>query len=42
MPSPTWQAVFSSIGAIAVGITALLRLAGMTAADWSARGPERV
>ena len=29
MPSPTWQAVFSVIGAIAVGITAFVRVAGM-------------
>ena len=42
MPSPVWQSVFSTIGAVAVGITAFLRLAGMTTVDWSTRGPERV
>ncbi|ABS69243.1 hypothetical protein V5F34_10480 [Xanthobacter autotrophicus] len=31
MPSETWQIVFSIIGAIAVGITTLLRVAGMAA-----------
>ncbi len=30
MPSETWQTVFSVIGAIAIGITALTRLATMT------------
>ena len=34
MPSETWQLVFAIIGAIAVGVTALLRLAG-----WAAAGP---
>jgi len=28
MPSPTWQIIFSIIGAIAVGITALVRISG--------------
>lgn len=31
MPSPTWQTVFSVIGAIAVGITAFVRVTGMAA-----------
>lgn len=29
MPSETWQIIFSVIGAVAVGITAFLRVAGM-------------
>ncbi|WP_413204987.1 hypothetical protein [Rhodospirillum sp. A1_3_36] len=29
MPSETWQVIFSVVGAIAVGITAFLRVAGM-------------
>ena len=33
MPSETWQLVFAIIGAIAVGVTAFLRLAGWAAAD---------
>ncbi|TPM89653.1 MULTISPECIES: hypothetical protein [unclassified Mesorhizobium] len=37
MPSETWQVVFSVIGAIAVGVTAYLRVAGMVAADQSGR-----
>lgn len=31
MPSETWQIVFSVVGAVAVGITAFLRVAGMAA-----------
>lgn len=31
MPSETWQLTFSVIGAIAVGVTAFLRVAGMAA-----------
>jgi hypothetical protein len=31
MSSPVWQMIFSVIGAIAVGITALLRISGMAA-----------
>jgi len=38
MPSETWQIVFSVIGAIAVGVTAFLRIAGMAAGDQSGRG----
>lgn len=41
MPSETWQIVFSAIGAIAVGITALLRIAGMAATGPSGRGMVR-
>ena len=37
MPSETWQIVFSIIGAIAVGITAFYRVAGMATADPSDR-----
>lgn len=33
MPSDGWQIAFSVLGAIAVGITAFLRVAGMAAAD---------
>ena len=35
MPSETWQIVFSVIGAIAVGVTAFLRVVGMAATDLS-------
>lgn len=31
MSSPIWQMIFSVIGAVAAGITALLRISGMTA-----------
>jgi hypothetical protein len=31
MPSPTWQMIFSVIGAIAVGVTALVSISGMAA-----------
>ena len=41
MPSETWQIVLSAIGAIAVGVTAFLRVAGMAAADQSGRGMVR-
>lgn len=37
MPSDAWQIAFSVIGAIAVGITAFVRVAGMAAAP----GPSR-
>ncbi|MFG1270631.1 hypothetical protein V5F40_22025 [Xanthobacter sp. DSM 14520] len=37
MPSETWQIVFSIIGAIAIGIATLLRIAGMAAAGPSSR-----
>lgn len=37
MPSGTWQIVFSIIGAIAIGIATLLRVAGMAAAGPSSR-----
>lgn len=37
MPSETWQIVFSVIGAIAVGVAAFLRVAGVAAADHSGR-----
>ncbi|PWB82383.1 MAG: hypothetical protein C3F11_12245 [Methylocystaceae bacterium] len=30
MPSPIWQMIFSFVGAAAVGITALIRIAGAT------------
>jgi hypothetical protein len=35
MPSETWQIIFSVIGAVAVGFTAFLRVAGMAAAPSS-------
>ena len=31
MPSETWQLIFSVVGAVAVGVTAFLRVAGMAA-----------
>ncbi|WP_457797057.1 hypothetical protein [Methylocystis sp. S23] len=30
MPSATWQMIFSLVGAVAVGVTALIRIAGAT------------
>jgi hypothetical protein len=30
MPSTTWQMIFSLVGAVAVGVTALIRIAGTT------------
>ena len=33
MWAETWQLIFSVIGAIAVGVTAFLRVAGMAATD---------
>lgn len=33
VPSETWQLIFAVIGAVAVGIAAFLRVAGMAAAD---------
>ena len=33
MPSEIWQLIFSVIGAVAVGVTAFLRVAGMAATD---------
>lgn len=33
MPGEAWQIVFAVIGAIAVGVTAFLRVADMTASD---------
>ncbi|WP_352639673.1 hypothetical protein [Mesorhizobium sp. M0674] len=42
MTSETWQIVFSVIGATAVvGVTAYLRVVGMTAADGSGRNVVR-
>ncbi|WP_026784618.1 hypothetical protein [Pleomorphomonas koreensis] len=41
MPSETWQIVFSIIGAVVVGITAFLRVAGMATAHHSGRGLAR-
>lgn len=41
MPSETWQVVFSVIGAIAVGVTAFIRVAGMAAASPSSQGMAR-
>ncbi|ESZ26071.1 hypothetical protein X733_29880 [Mesorhizobium sp. L2C067A000] len=42
MTSETWQVVFSVIGAtVVVGVTAYLRVVGMTAADGSGRNVVR-
>jgi hypothetical protein len=38
MPSDGWQVTFSVIGGIAVGVTAFVRVAGMTAPTGSS-GP---
>jgi hypothetical protein len=38
MPSETWQIVFSVIGAVAVGVTAFVRVAGMAGAGQPSRG----
>lgn len=38
MPSETWQLVFSVIGAIAVGITAFVRVTSMAAPGSSGQG----
>jgi hypothetical protein len=39
MPSEVWQVVFSLIGAITVGVTAFLRVAGMAGASLPLPGP---
>ena len=41
MPSPTWQTVFSVIGAIAVSVTAFIRFTGMTPPGPADRGMAR-
>ena len=41
MPSETWQIAFSVIGMIAVGATALVRIADMAAVGMSGRALER-
>ena len=41
MPSPTWQTVFSVIGAIAVSVTAFIRFTGMTPPGPTDRGMAR-
>ena len=41
MPSEAWQIVFSVIGAIAVGITALVRVTGMAATAQAGQGTMR-
>ena len=41
MPSETWQVVFSVIGAVAVGVTAFMRVAGMAATSPSSQGLAR-
>lgn len=41
MPSETWQLVFSVIGAIAVGVTAFVRVAGMAATSPTRQGTAR-
>lgn len=41
MPSETWQIVFSVIGAVAVGVTAFVRVAEMARTGPSSRGVAR-
>jgi hypothetical protein len=41
MPSETWQLVFSVIGAVAIGVTAFMRVAGMAATGPSGPNPAR-
>ncbi|WP_454629229.1 hypothetical protein [Bradyrhizobium cenepequi] len=41
MPSDTWQIVFSVVGAIAVGVTAFVRVTAMAAPEPSGRGVAR-
>ena len=41
MPSDTWQIIFSVIGAIAVGVTAFVRVTAMAAPGPSGRGLAR-
>ena len=41
MPSDTWQVIFSVVGAIAVGITAFVRVTSMAAPAPSGRGLAR-
>jgi hypothetical protein len=41
MPSPTWQAIFAVIGAIAVGVTAFFRFAGMATPGPAGQGMAR-
>ncbi|PWB88674.1 hypothetical protein [Methylosinus sporium] len=41
MPSATWQMFFSLVGAVAVGITALIRIAGATPPGWEETRPAR-
>jgi hypothetical protein len=41
MPSDTWQIAFSIVGAVAVGITALMRVAALTTAISSDQWPAR-
>ncbi|MCR4267035.1 hypothetical protein [Nitratireductor sp. ZSWI3] len=42
MPSETWQTVFSIIGAVAVGITAFVRLASMAAPGPAGQTPASI
>lgn len=42
MPSDTWQLIFSVVGAVAVGVTVFLRVAGMAATDQADGGVARV
>ena len=41
MPSETWQIAFSVVGAIAVGVTAFLRISAMAAPEPSGQGMAR-
>jgi hypothetical protein len=41
MPSPTWQMIFSVIGAVAIGVTAFVRFTGMVAPGPAGQGMAR-
>lgn len=41
MPSPTWQAIFAIVGAIAVSVTSFMRFTGMTPPAPAAQGMVR-
>lgn len=39
MPSETWQAIFSAIGAVAIGVTAFVRVTSMAAPEPAGQTP---
>ncbi len=41
MPSPTWQAIFAIVGAIAASVTSFMRFTGMTPAAPAGQGTVR-